>query len=425
MLEKLTALLKIRDIRKKLLYTALIFALFRLFAHAPLPGVDIFALRQLFEQNQLLGLLDVFSGGGMQNFSIVTLGLNPYINASIIMQLLTMVFPKLEELSKEGEYGRERINQFTRYLTFPLATFQAYGMYFLFNRQGIVQTLAPIQLISLVLTLVAGTLLLMWLGELLTEYGVGNGISMIIFAGIVARAPLSIGRTLATSTAEDMLGFAFFTLLAVLVIGAIVIVNEGVRQIPIQYARRVRGQKVFGGQKTYLPLRINQAGVIPIIFAISLVLLPGMVGRYLVGYPNPTVAFWAQKIAAAFDPRNILYNVFYFVLVVGFTYFYTAVTFNPEKIADDIRKHGGFVPGIRPGRPTAEYLSYILNRITLAGALFLATIAVLPSLAQGLTDVTTLALGGTGILIVVSVVLETMRQVESMLVTRDYDEFLE
>lgn len=425
MLEKLITIFRVRDIRQKLLYTALIFAIFRIAAHIPIPGVDPTALKQLFAQNQLLGLLDIFSGGGMQNFSVITLGLNPYINASIIFQLLTMAFPKLEELSKEGEYGRQRINQYTRYLTFPLAALQAYGMYFLLHRQGVVTPLEPLKLASLVLTMTAGTIFLMWLGELLGEWGIGNGISMIIFAGIVARFPLSLIQTLTTTSAENLSNLLIFAALTLAVIAVIVLANEGVRQITIQYARRVRGTKVTGGGRTYLPLRVNQAGVIPIIFAISLVLLPGMVGRYLSEANLGRISLLAGRLADIFNPQGSFYNSTYFLLVVGFTYFYTAVTFNPEKIAEDIRKYGGFIPGIRPGHPTSHYLNYVLTRITLVGALFLGAVAVLPSLAQSFTDITTLTIGGTGVLIVVSVVLETLRQLESMLVTRDYEGFLE
>lgn len=422
MLEKLKTIFKIPDIRKKLLLTLGLLAVFRIASHIPIPGVNLDALKQLFTQNQLLGMLDLFSGGGMQNFSVVTLGLNPYINASIIMQLLTMVFPKLEELSKEGEAGRERLNQYTRYITFPLALFQAYGMYFWLSRQGIVATMGPLPLLSLVLTMTGGTVFLMWVGELLSEYGIGNGISLIIFAGIVSRLPLSFGQTL---IATGMMNFLFVTALFLLVVVAVVAVNEAVRRVRIEYAKRVRGRRMYGGQSTYLPLRVNQVGMIPIMFAGSLILIPAMIARYLTGVENQTVAHIAQTIVNTLDPTKNIYNLLYFILVVGFTYFYTAIQFNPDKIAEDIRKYGGFIPGIRPGHPTSAHLNYILTRITLAGALFLGIIAVLPSLANAFTDVATLTIGGAGILIVVSVVLETMRQLESMLVMRDYEGFLE
>jgi len=422
MFEKLKTIFKIQEIRKKLLLTLGLLAVFRIAAHIPIPGVNLDALKQLFASNQLLGMLDLFSGGGMQNFSVVTLGLNPYINASIIMQLLTMVFPKLEELSKEGEFGRQKINQYTRYITFPLAIFQAYGMYFWLSRQGIVATLGPLPLVSLVLTLTGGTIFLMWIGELLSEYGIGNGISLIIFAGIVARFPLSFGQTL---VATGAMNFLITTGLFLAVVVAVVVVSEGVRRITIQYAKRVRGRKMYGGQSTYLPLRVNQVGMIPIMFAGSLILIPAMIARYLTGLENQGVAKIAQTVVTVLDPTHNFYNLIYFILVVGFTYFYTAIQFNPDKIAEDIRKYGGFIPGIRPGHPTSAHLNYILTRITLAGALFLGIIAVLPSLAMAFTDVTTLTIGGAGILIVVSVVLETMRQLESMLVMRDYEGFLE
>jgi len=422
MLDKLRNILKVKDIRQKLLITLGLLAVFRIASHIPIPGVNIDALKQLFAQNQLLGMLDLFSGGGMQNFSVVTLGLNPYINASIIMQLLTMVFPKLEELSKEGEYGREKINQYTRYITFPLACFQAYGMYFWLSRQGIVSAMSPLPLLSLVLTMTGGTIFLMWLGELLSEYGIGNGISLIIFAGIVARFPLSFGQTL---LAAGWGSFLLTTTLFLVVVVAVVAVNEAVRRVRIEYAKRVRGRRMYGGQSTYLPLRVNQTGMIPIMFAGSLILIPAMIARYLTGVQNQTVARLAQGIVNTLDPTRNIYNLLYFILVVGFTYFYTAIQFNPEKIAEDIRKYGGFIPGIRPGHPTSAHLNYILTRITLAGALFLGIIAILPSLAHTFTDVATLTIGGAGILIVVSVVLETMRQLEAMMVMRDYEGFLE
>jgi preprotein translocase subunit SecY len=415
---------KVPDLRRKLLFTLGIFVVFRVFAHIPIPGVDLVALRQLFARNQLLSLLDVFSGGTLANFSIMALGLNPYINASIILQLLQLVFPKLEELSKEGEYGRKVINQYTRFLTVPLSIFQALGMYALLRNQGIMTSLSLPVLISLVTTMTAGTILMMWFGELISESGIGNGISMLIFAGIVGRFPVAVGQTLATLNPENFSNVIIFTVMALVVIAGIVAVNEGSRQITVAYAKRIRGGKVYGGGSTHLPLRVNQAGVIPIIFAVSFILLPSMLGRFLEQVPNPAIAGVARWVANTFDPGGLIYNLTYFFLVIGFTYFYTAVTFNPSKIATEIQKYGGFIPGIRPGTPTANYLSYILSRITLAGAVFLGMIAVLPSMVKGATGVTTLMLGGTGILIIVSVVLETAKQLESMLIMRSYDGFL-
>jgi len=415
---------RIPELRRRLLFTAGIFIVFRFAAHVPVTGVDIAALKQLFARSQLLGLLDIFSGGTLANFSIMALGLNPYINASIIFQLLTMVIPQLEALQKEGEYGREKINQYTRIVTIPLAALQALGMYALLKNQQIISSFSPLSLLGLVVTMVAGTIFLMWLGELISEYGIGNGISMLIFAGIVGRFPISFGQTLAVFEPESFFNVAVFGVMAIVVIGAIVVIEEANRKIRVQYARRIQGRRVYGGQSTYLPLKINQAGVIPIIFAISLILLPSMVGNFLQGIPNQVIASLASGMATAFRPGGIIYNLVYFILVVGFTYFYTAVVFNPEKIAEEIKKYGGFIPGIRPGAPTAEYLNKILTRITLAGALFLGSIAILPSIAQSLTGIGTMTIGGTGILIVVSVVLETTKRLEAMLVMRSYDGFL-
>lgn len=415
---------KTPELRRKILLTAFLFIVFRLFAHIPMPGVDRTQLALLFSQNQFLGLLDIFSGGTLVNFSILALGLNPYINASIILQLLTIVFPKLEELSKEGEYGREKINQYTRFITVPLAMVQSIGMYALLKNQNIVSSVDPLILITTFLTMTAGTIFVMWIGELITEFGIGNGISLLIFAGIVGRLPVILGQTITTITPETIMNVILFVGLSILVIGATVFVNEAVRRIMVQYARRIRGNKVYGGNTSYLPLRVNQAGVIPIIFAVSLVLLPSLAGRFLEQIKNPLAVGFGRVLTDLFNPNSISYNLIYFLLVIGFTYFYTAITFNPKKIADEIQKYGGFIPGIRPGSPTASYLNYILTRITLAGALFLGLIAILPSLAQGTTGVSTLLVGGTGVLIVVSVVLETVKALEAQLVMRNYDGFL-
>lgn len=412
------------ELRRKILITAFLFVVFRLFAHIPIPGVDTRKLAALFAQNQFLGLLDIFSGGTLVNFSVLALGLNPYINASIILQLLTIVFPKLEELSKEGEYGREKINQYTRFITVPLAAMQSIGMYALLKNQNIIGSVDPLSLIAIVITMTAGTLFAMWLGELITEYGIGNGISLLIFAGIVGRLPVVLGQTVTTITAEYMTNTVVFALLAIAVIAATVFVNEAVRRITVHYARRIRGNKVYGGSTSYLPLRVNQAGVIPIIFAVSLVLLPSLLGGFLTQLKNPGFAGLGRFLTNVFNPDGPSYNIVYFFLVIGFTYFYTAITFNPTKIATEIQKYGGFIPGIRPGAPTAAYLNYILTRITLAGALFLGLIAILPSIAKSITGVSTLLVGGTSVLIVVSVVLETVKALEAQLVMRNYEGFL-
>ena len=411
------------DLRRKILFTFGIFLVFRLFVFIPVPGVQREALASFFQQNQLLSLLDIFSGGTLANFSIMALGLNPYINASIILQLATVVFPKLEELSKEGEFGRQKINQYTRFLTVPIAIAQSVGIYVLLRNQGIINELSIVSLIAVVATLVCGSLLLMWLGELISEYGMGNGISLLIFGGIVGRLPVSLFQTASVINQETIFQTLIFLIMSVALISGIVFVNEGTRQIRIQYARRVQGRKMYGGNATYLPLRVNQAGVIPIIFAVSLILLPGFLSNFLAQASNPVLASVGQDISSLFNPQGIFYNAFYFILVVGFTYFYTAVTFNPEKISTEIKKYGGFIPGIRPGGPTKSYLNYVLTRITLAGAIFLGIIAILPSIANAITGVVSLIIGGTGLLIVVSVILETTKKLESQLVMRSYDKF--
>src|SRR3989344_1183448 len=423
MLSSIRGAWRLPELRKKILFTLFIIVVFRVLSHVPIPGVDLVSLRALLESNGFLGLLNLFSGGGLSNFSVVTLGLNPYINASIIMQLLTMVFPSLEELSKEGEAGREQINQYTRFLTVPLAFIQSYSVYFLLKSQGIMGSLKVLEIVTMVLTMTAGTLLLMWIGELITEYGVGQGISMLIFVGIVSSLPTSFTQTYSTVTSQGITNILIFLGIAILVIAGVVVINEGTRNVPIEYARRVKGAYQSG--TNYLPLKVNQAGVIPIIFAVSLVLLPSVIGRYFQNVSNPIVQKAALFLSSNFSTASFWYNVTYFVLVVGFTYFYTAVQFNHEKIAEDIKKGGGFIPGVRPGKPTAEYLNKVITRITLAGALFLGAIAVLPSVVQNFTNVTTLTVGGTGLLIVVSVVLETLRQIESMMETRNYESFLE
>ncbi|OGG04064.1 preprotein translocase subunit SecY [Candidatus Gottesmanbacteria bacterium RBG_16_37_8] len=415
---------KTPELRRKILFTAFIFLIFRIFAHIPVPGVNVEKLKALFAQSEFLGLLDIFSGGTLANFSVMAIGLNPYINASIILQLLTIVFPKLEELQKEGEFGREKINQYTRFLTIPLACLQSLGMYALLKNQGIIESLSPLLLVSLITTMAAGTVLLMWFGELISEFGIGNGISVLIFAGIVGRLPVFFGQTLSLVTQELMANIGIFAVISFLVIASIVFINEAVRQVPVTYAKRVRGNKLYGGATTYLPLRLNQAGVIPIIFAVSIVLIPQLAGQFLAQLPNKALAGFASGLASLFASNGIVYNATYFFLVIGFTYFYTAITFNPQKISGEIQKYGGFIPGIRPGTPTANYLNYILTRITLAGALFLGLVAILPAIGRQVTGVSALTIGGTSILIVVSVVLETVKQIEAQLVMRNYEGFL-
>src|SRR3989304_7894694 len=414
-LRPITLAFKTPELRKKILFTAFIFLVFRIFAHIPVPGVNLDKLKTLFAQSEFLGLLDIFSGGTLANFSVMAIGLNPYINASIILQLLTIVFPKLEELQKEGEAGREKINQYTRFLSVPLATLQSLGMYALLRNQGIIENLNPLTLMSLVATMTAGTVVLMWLGELISEFGIGNGISLLIFAGIVGRMPVFLGQTFSLVSQEMLVNLLIFVILGFAVVAGIVFINGAVRQGPVNYAKRIRGNRLYGGPTTYLPLRLNQAGVIPIIFAVSIVLLPQLVGRFAAQIPNNTLRGAANFLVSLFSSEGLVYNLFYFLLVIGFTYFYTAITFNPQKISSEIQKYGGFIPGIRPGTPTANYLNYILTRITMAGALFLGLVAILPALARLATGISYLTIGGTSILIFVSVVLETVKQIEPQL----------
>ncbi len=413
-----------RELRRRLIVTLVIFAIFRFVTHIPVPGVNLDAIRNVFATNQLLSLLDVFSGGTLANFSILALGLNPYINASIIMQLMTMISPKLEEMSKEGETGQNIINQYTRMLAVPLAIMQSAAMFMLLKNSNLVTATAPISIIALLATMAGGSLFLMWLGENLTEYGLGNGISLIIFAGIVGRLPVTFLQTSATLSTVNPASLIAFIVLGLAVVYAIVSIDEAKRQVPVSYSRRIRGGKDVGGGTTYLPIKLNNAGVIPIIFAIALVLAPSMLANLLKGINNQAVAGAAASFSAWFSPSSIPYNVFYFLMVVSFTYFYTAVVFDTEKISDQLKQNGGYVPGIRPGKETSKYLSYIVKRTTLAGALFLGAIAVLPSIVQGMTGITTLTIGGTSILIVVSVVLETYRKTQSYQVARSYDSFI-
>lgn len=413
-----------RELRRRLLVTLFIFAIFRFVTHIPVPGVNLEAIRNVFASNQLLSLLDVFSGGTLANFSILALGLNPYINASIILQLLTMVSPKLEEISKDGEQGQDLINQYTRMITVPLAILQSAAMYMLLKNSNLVTTTNPLSLLALLTTMTGGSIFLMWLGENLTEYGVGNGISLIIFAGIVGRLPVTFLQTSAVAITVNPATIIAFALLGLFVVYAIVAIDEAKRQITVQYSRRIRGGKDVGGGSTYLPIKLNNAGVIPIIFAIALVLAPSMLAGVLKNLPNATVATLATRFATFFTPSSVIYNLFYFILVVAFTYFYTAVVFDTDKISDQLKQNGGYVPGIRPGKETSKYLSYIVKRTTLAGALFLGVIAVLPSIMQGMTQISSLTIGGTSILIVVSVVLETYRKMQSYQVARSYDTFI-
>ncbi len=422
-LDKIIQIFKIKDLRKKIFFVLMILVVFRIAANVPVPGIDTEQLRQFFSNNQLFGLLNIFTGGAMSNLSIVMLGLGPYITATIIMQLLTMIFPQLEAIYKEeGEAGRQKFNQYGRMLAVPLAALQSYAMLTLLSRQGVLGPLTTNQWVISITVITAGALFLMWLGELISEKGIGNGISLLIFAGIVSRVPLSIRELVATYDPSKIPSYLAFLALALIITAGVVVITEGRRNIPVSYAKRVRGNKIYGGVSTYLPLNVNPAGVIPIIFALSIMLFPGMVANFLSGSSTAWIANLAQIVNNLFQ-NPWFYGAAYFALVVLFTYFYTAVTFDPKNIANNLQKMGGFVPGIRPGRPTSDFLYFILNRVLLFGAIFLGTIAVLPSVVQGATGITAFgfAIGGTALLIVVSVVLEMMRQINSQLTMREYE----
>ena len=426
MIDSLVTAFRAPDIRRKILFTLGILLIFRVLTNVPVPGVDQTRLQQLFNSNQLLGLLDLFSGGGLATASIIGMGVNPYINASIIMQLMQGVIPSLGELAREGEYGRNRLNQYTRLLTVPMAFAQGYGFSVLLSANGVItpHPFFSFETFSLLLSFTAGTILLMWLGELISERGLGNGISFIIFAGIVGRIPHQASGIV---TGPEGLGRIIpFVIIAIIVIAGVVFINEGQRRIPVQYASRVRGRRMYQGQTQYLPLKVTMAGVIPIIFAISILLFPAQIAQYFTASDIGWVKSAATFIVNNLSQNNVVvYGVLYFVLVVFFTYFYTAFQFRPDQTADYLRKNGGFIPGIRPGRPTEEFLGRVTNRITLGGALFLASLAVLPLVVSAIIPGTSaLQLGGTSILIVVSVVVETMKQLEAQMLMRHYEGFI-
>jgi preprotein translocase subunit SecY len=418
---------KVPDLRKKLLFTLFVIALYRLGSHIPVPGIDIKTARSLTSVNGgVLGLLNLFSGGALTQLAVFALGIMPYITSSIIMQLLAVVIPKLEAWQKEGEIGVKKITQWTRYLTVGLAILQSTGLAFLFHKGGLTNAqgqsvdliphFTPARVALIVLTLTAGTALIMWFGELITTRGVGNGMSILIFAAIVARLP-SEGHAIYQQKGAGW--FALILALGVLIILAIVIVEQGQRRIPVQYAKRVVGRKLYGGSSTYIPLKVNQAGVIPIIFASSVLYFPALVST-IIPWKSLT-NFLSNNVENQASPLHI---VLYGFLIIFFAYFYTAITFNPIEVADNMKKYGGFIPGIRPGRSTAEHLDFILTRITLPGSLFLAAVAILPSIALALLKVQNFPFGGTSILITVGVALETMKQLESQLLMRHYEGFL-
>ena len=421
MFKKLSLLFTIPDLRKKVFFVLAMLVLFRVAAAIPIPGIDPERLKDFLSGNQFFGLFNIFSGGVLENLSIMMLGVGPYITASIIMQLLTMMIPRLKEMyQEEGEQGRTRFNQYARMATLPLALLQSYGLLVLLSRQGVLPQLDALGYATNMIIAAAGSYFLMWIGELITEKGIGNGISLMIFAGIVASVPRSLQQEFFNFSAADVPVYLAFAALSVAVIAGVVLISEGQRNIPVSYAKRVRGMRMYGGVSTHLPLRVNQAGVIPIIFAVSLILFPGLIGSFLEGVPNDAVQQVSGSMIHLLDNQWI-YGAVYFFLVFAFTYFYTAITFDPVAIADNIQKQGGFILGIRPGRPTAEYLNYILSRITLAGGLFLGAVAVLPLIVTNALGISALTLGGTALLIVVSVVLETIKQIEAQLVMREYE----
>lgn len=425
MFEKLTQIFKVKELRDKIFFILGLLVVFRLAANIPIPGIDQERLKMFFSGNEFFGLLNLFSGRGLSSISVVMLGVGPYITSSIIMQLLTMILPRLEQIYKEeGEAGRQKFNQYTRWLTVPLAALQTFGMIALFRSQGIIASLGAFDIATMIIVAVAGTIFLMWLGELITEKNIGNGVSLIIFAGIVSGLPSAVARLSATADSSKLFSYIILGAIVVAAIGAVVFVTEGQRNIPVAYAKRIRGNKMYGGTSTHLPLRINQAGVIPIIFALSIMMFPGMIANFLATkYSGATIASIASKAAVILSPSSWVYWTIYFILVVAFTYFYTAVVFDPNKISESLQKNGGYVPGIRPGKNTAEYLYRIMNRVTLSGAIFLGLIAVLPFIVQSFTNIGQISIGGTGLLIVVSVVIETMKQIEGQLVMRDYEGF--
>jgi preprotein translocase subunit SecY len=434
MFDTLRQIWQTRDLRNNILFVVAMLTIFRVLAHIPLPGINQENLRDFFASNQLLGFINIFSGGGLENFSIVALGVAPYITASIIFQVLTMVVPKLEEWSKEGEYGRQQINKWTRWATVPLAVLQSVGLITLLRQSAGQFQILPSDIDAftygtLILTMTAGTILLMWIGELISERKVGNGISLLIFAGIIASLPQSLQNTFLLLRApgggidqEQLFTLVAFAVIAVITIFGIVYITEAERNVPVSYAKRMRGNRMYGGVDSHLPLRVNQAGVIPIIFAISILLFPPLAAQFFASAQTPWLADIANWVTRVFQNQTF-YAVAYFVLVFAFTYFYTFIVFQPTQIAENLQKQGGFIPGIRPGQPTAQYLEYTLTRIIFAGALFLGIIAVLPLVMQSATGITTLAIGGTSLLIVVTVVIETIKQIKSQLIMRDYEAY--
>ena len=422
MWEKIEQVWKIKDIRNNILFVVAMLVVFRLASHVPVPGVNVANLKNYLAGNQILGLLNIFSGGTMSNFSVIMLGVAPYITASIIFQLLAMIVPALEEITKEGESGQQRINMYTRYLTVPLAFLQSFGMIRLLQNSSrpILSDLTTFRMITIMATITAGTMFLVWLGELISEKKVGNGMSLLIFAGIVSSLPTILRNAFVNYTSADLYTFVMMAGVAVLTVVGVVFINEGQRNIPVNYAKQMRGNHVYGGSSSHLPIRVNMSGVIPIIFAISLVLFPPMVAQFFVHARSAWLSTMAVKTIALFQ-NQLFYGFSYFFLVFFFTYFYTAVIFHPQKIAENLQRQGGFIPGIRPGKETEKYLGMTVNRINLIGATFLGLIAILPLLVQGASGSASFKIGGTSLLIVVAVAIEAAKQIESQVTMHEYD----
>ena len=419
-MNRILQIFKRPELRNKVLFILALLVVFRIISNIPIPAIDATKLKDFFAQNQFFGLISAFTGGSLTALSVGMLGLGPYITGSIIMQLLTMIFPQLEQMYKyEGEAGRAKFNQYSRLLTIPLAALQGFGFLTLLSRQGVIGSLNTIDWIATLVTITAGSMFLMWLGELITEKNLGNGVSLLILAGIVADFPTSIRQAAFTYTPDQLFTYLAFVIVGLAVVVGVIYISEAQRNIPINYARRIRGSRVMGGVSTYLPMRVNNAGVIPIIFALSILLFPGMITNFLAAYDIPGISQIAVKVND-FLQSNLWYSTFYFLLVVLFTYFYTAITFDPNSISENIQKQGGYIPGIRPGPMTAEFLNHLLTRVTLVGAIFLGVIAILPNIVRGFTGVTAFTVGGTSILIVVSVAIEIMKQIDAQLSMYEY-----
>jgi len=421
---KFLLLFRIPDLRKKIVSVLFLLLVFRVLAAIPIPGIDVSRLADFLNSNQLFGFLNIFSGGGFDNLSIAMLGVGPYITATIIMQLLTLIFPRLKKYYyEEGAAGRAKFNRISRYLTPPLAAIQAYAFLNLLASQQVISHLSFSDLLANVIVITAGSVFLMWIGELISEYKIGNGISLLIFAGIVSRIPQAITSAFASYTPEIISNYLVFAILAIVIIAGVVFVSEGERKIPVSYAKQVRGTKMYGGASSYLPLRVNQAGVIPIIFAISVMLFPQFIAQTFSIF-SPSFSLKLTEWVNVFFNDMLLYSLVYFILVFIFTYFYTAVTFDPKEIAKNLQQSGGFIPGVRPGQSTAEVIKRTVSRTTLFGAAFLGLVAVLPNLTKLITGVQIVTIGGTALLIVVAVVLEVLRQIEAQLTMREYEKII-